>query len=141
MLVKKNSTLLVVDIEEDQADYQIFIDNTKVDFYHFYKHCSEYGYKSVKIVLYEGKIKISPLAYAYYPNKKLLQNNYINWFYSDLYKVDKWYDHSISFYHLYAQGPSYFLDDQPIWDYETSMAGYLNDKTKLTKQIKNMIVR
>lgn len=139
MLVKKNTTLLAVDIEEDNADYQIFIDDKECDIYCFEKHSYEYGYKHIKIIVHGGRIKISPIAHAFYMNKKLIQNNYVDWFYSDNFAVDTWYNHDMSFYHLYPQGPSYFDNNKDIWDYKPTLAAYYNDKQTITNYLRNLI--
>lgn len=125
---------------EVDGDYSIFINDKEYPFYYFYKLDNEYGYKKIYIKVLSGRIKVSSIAIAeYYPSKVLIQNNFIDWFYSDRFMTDTWYDHDIYFYHLYPQGPSKFINGKPIWDYEPTLAAHLVDKHILTQKIRNMV--
>ena len=141
-------TKLVVDIEQStNAEYDIYIDGVNVQEYCFTKADNEYGYKDIQIKIYNGAVKINEDASkAYYSfldgsMKVLSQTRYIDWFFSDSHTSNYWYHkgNTMRFKHLYAQGPSYFISDKPIWDYEPTLAGYLVDKRILTQQIRNMV--
>jgi hypothetical protein len=131
--------LLSVDIEEVDADYTILIDGVESPLYGFAKLPEEYGFKYIEIKVRSGQVKIPFRCNAFYPKKLLHQENYIDWFYSKTYFQNVWYDYDISFYHLFAQGPSDFNKKGAIWDYEPTLAGHLVDKETLTAQIRNLI--
>lgn len=133
-------TLLSVDIEEeDNSDYSILIDNKQVPIYSFYKRSESYGFKHIQIIVTKGSIKIPTTCTAVYGDTILKQEDYIDWFYSDKYKQNTWYRDSISFYHLFPQGPSYFVEQKPIWNFKPTIAGHLMDKNILTQKIRNMV--
>jgi hypothetical protein len=132
-------TRLRVEVEEDDAEYTIFVDGKPMQFYHFDKHSEDYGFKHIEIVVSRGRVKIPSTCHASYPGRIVFQEDYIDWFYSDKYKQNVWYDHNISFHHLYPQGPSYFDHDKPIWNFSPICAGHLMSKEVLTKTIRNMV--
>ena len=132
-------TLLRVDIDEDDADYQIFIDGVECHLYRLYKEPEDYGFRKIDIVVNSGRIRIPNKCTAVYDDMILDQSDYIQWFYSKEYKQNTWYDHSISFYHLYAQGPTRFEGHRPIWEYKSTMSGHLIDKETLTSTIRELI--
>lgn len=135
-----NQNRITVEIEEtDNADYSILIDGIESPWYSFTKQDQEYGYRRIDIKVYQGKIKISPTSIARYCGKTLIQNNYIDWFYSDLYQTDVWYDHDIYFYHLFAQGPSYFLDGKAVWTFDPIWPVTKAHKSANTKIIRGLI--
>lgn len=132
-------TLLRVDIEEDNADYTLVIDGKATPLYQIEKHSEQYGFSIVEIKVHQGRVKIPSKCTAIYNEKHFDQNDFIEWFYSPIYKLNTWYDSDIHFYHLYAQGPSYFIDDKPIWNYTPTLAGHLVERNTLTDAIKEMI--
>jgi hypothetical protein len=132
-------TLLSVDIEDIDADYTILIDGVESSLYGFVKLPEDYGFKHIEIKVHSGHIKIPFRCNAFYPNVLLHQEDYIDWFYSETYFQNVWYDCDISFYHLFAQGPSGFSKDGIIWGYKPTLAGHLVEKETLTTQIRNLI--
>ena len=111
--------------------YDLYIDGVLSEKYEFDKINSDYGMKDINIVVHEGAIMISEeAAEAEYPTINenpvwVYQKRYCDWLYSDFGDVeyDTWYKGTVSYKHLWPQGPSYYKEKdgkvgRPVWEYQ-----------------------
>lgn len=135
---------LIVDVSTSYGtQYDIFIDNQQVEKYSFLKVDREYGCKDIRIEVKRGAVKLahnSSNAHYLCRNgaiKIVNQYEYIDWFYSHTHTTNAWYSTGevIKFKHLYPQGPTYFVDDKPIFEYNKVMPAMKNKKKLVTDQI------
>ena len=130
-MAKLHEATIRVNIEtKPNTKYDLYIDGVLSKKYEFDKINSDYGAKDIVIVVHKGKIKISEdAAVAEYPTINenpvwVHQKRYCEWLYTDVGDVeyDTWYSGTVSYIHLWPQGPSYYKEKdgkigRPVWKY------------------------
>lgn len=132
---------------DEFTDYEVYINGQKSKTYKFTKNSEEYSYKKITIELKSGAIKFEPhLCWCHYPTHDGnfivdKQENYCNWFFGINCELNKWYygKQTLNFYHLYLQGPNYYMGTIPVFNYEPIIKAEFGSASKNTEKLKEML--
>ena len=132
--------------------YNLYIDGVLSEKYEFDKTNSGWGYKDIRIEVLEGKVMIPEgAAEAEYPTYHedpvwVYQKRYCEWMYTDEFKHDEWYSGTITYKHLWPQGPSYYKQEEPggkigkpVWTYEKVFNPMKYNKKETSAKLRELL--